>query len=92
VDGHLVERNAGEREHSILQGELIIYFGSRRKEWYPRIPGAADSSRPAPISGAGRVLVQGACPSRESVHQSTLDCYRNPVERGSHEPRPAENR
>ena len=32
VDGHLVERYVGEREHSILQGELIYYFRSRRKE------------------------------------------------------------
>jgi hypothetical protein len=25
VDGRLVERNVGERDHSILQGEIIIY-------------------------------------------------------------------
>lgn len=33
VDGHLLERNAGERDHSILQRELIYLFRSRRKDW-----------------------------------------------------------
>jgi Uma2 family endonuclease len=33
VDGRLLERNVGEREHSILQGELFAHFWSRRKEW-----------------------------------------------------------
>jgi Uma2 family endonuclease len=32
VDGHLLERNVGERPHSILQGELIFFFGTRRKQ------------------------------------------------------------
>jgi Uma2 family endonuclease len=33
VDGHLLERNVGERDHSILQRELIYLFRSRRKDW-----------------------------------------------------------
>jgi Uma2 family endonuclease len=33
VDGHLLERNVGEREHSILQRELILFFGSGRRRW-----------------------------------------------------------
>jgi len=33
VDGQLLERNVGERKHSILQSELIIYFGTRRRQW-----------------------------------------------------------
>jgi Uma2 family endonuclease len=37
VDGHLLERNVGERPQSILQGELIIFFGARRKEWSVRV-------------------------------------------------------
>jgi Uma2 family endonuclease len=32
VDGRLVERNVGERDHSILQGEIIIYLSARRRE------------------------------------------------------------
>ncbi|MCP5118579.1 MAG: Uma2 family endonuclease [bacterium] len=32
VDGVVVERNLGERDHSELQTELSIYFGNRRKE------------------------------------------------------------
>lgn len=33
VDGEVQERNLGERDHSILQGELLYYFRSRKKEW-----------------------------------------------------------
>jgi Uma2 family endonuclease len=33
VDGRLLERNVGEREHSILQRELIFYFRARQKQW-----------------------------------------------------------
>jgi len=33
VDGELLERNVGERDHSVLQGEFIFYFASRRKLW-----------------------------------------------------------
>jgi len=30
VDGQLVERNVGKRQHSILQRELILFFGALR--------------------------------------------------------------
>jgi Uma2 family endonuclease len=33
VDGQVLGRNVGERPHSILQREFILYFGNRRKEW-----------------------------------------------------------
>ena len=33
VDGELLERNLGERDHSNLQGELIYFFRARRKSW-----------------------------------------------------------
>ena len=33
VDGVLVERNVGERDHGRLQRELIVYLHARRKEW-----------------------------------------------------------
>jgi Uma2 family endonuclease len=63
VDGHLEERNVGERKHSILQRELIAFFWSRRKEWrvdaFPeqrvriapgryRVPDVAIYKQPAP--------------------------------------------
>ena len=63
VDGQLLERNVGEREHSILQRELILLFGGRRKDWkvqcYPeqrvrvaprryRIPDVCVYREPAP--------------------------------------------
>jgi Uma2 family endonuclease len=33
VDGEVVERNLGEKTHSTIQANLIIYFAGRRKEW-----------------------------------------------------------
>lgn len=33
VDGEVLERNVGERDHSKLQRELVFYFRSRAKEW-----------------------------------------------------------
>jgi len=40
-DGVLVERNVGDKAHSLLQGRLTIYVGRRRKQWqieiYPEL-------------------------------------------------------
>src|SRR6266567_3918379 len=33
VDGRVVERNWGELDHSDLQGEIVVYFRMRRKQW-----------------------------------------------------------
>src|SRR5712692_3359287 len=33
VDGRVVERNLGELDHSDLQGEVVVYFRLRRKQW-----------------------------------------------------------
>ena len=33
VDGEVLERNWGERDHSDLQGELIYFFRARRGSW-----------------------------------------------------------
>jgi Uma2 family endonuclease len=33
VDGEVLERNVGERDHSKLQGELLYYFRSRAAKW-----------------------------------------------------------
>jgi Uma2 family endonuclease len=33
VDGEVLERNLGERDHSTVQRELILFFGIRRKTW-----------------------------------------------------------
>jgi Uma2 family endonuclease len=33
VDGEVLERNVGEKDHSTLQGEFLYYFRSRKKEW-----------------------------------------------------------
>ena len=33
VDGEVLERNLGERDHSYIQGALVSYFFVRRKSW-----------------------------------------------------------
>ncbi len=33
VDGEVQERNLGERDHSSIQKALILYFGTREKQW-----------------------------------------------------------
>ena len=33
LDGTVVERNLGERDHSKLQAALVSYFFTRRKQW-----------------------------------------------------------
>jgi Uma2 family endonuclease len=33
VDGEVLERNLGERDHSKLQREFILYLGTRAKQW-----------------------------------------------------------
>ncbi len=33
VDGEILERNVGERDHSKLQREFILYLGTRAKQW-----------------------------------------------------------
>jgi Uma2 family endonuclease len=34
VDGEVLERNLGERDHSTLQREFIFFFRSRQKTWH----------------------------------------------------------
>ncbi|MCW5982398.1 MAG: Uma2 family endonuclease [Bryobacteraceae bacterium] len=60
VDGNLLDRNVGEREHSIIQGELIIYFGTRRKEW-----GVQDFPAQRIRLGPGHYRVPDVCVYRE---------------------------
>jgi Uma2 family endonuclease len=33
VDGEVLERNVGERDHSTVQRELVFFFRSRQQEW-----------------------------------------------------------
>jgi Uma2 family endonuclease len=37
VEGRLIERNLGEYDHSNLQGAVLTYFRSRRREWKARV-------------------------------------------------------
>jgi Uma2 family endonuclease len=33
VDGEVIERNLGEKDHSVLQREFVYYFHLRQREW-----------------------------------------------------------
>jgi Uma2 family endonuclease len=33
VDGEVLQRNLGERDHSTVQREFILFFGNRQKTW-----------------------------------------------------------
>jgi Uma2 family endonuclease len=33
VDGEILERNLGERDHSTVQKRLILFFGNREQQW-----------------------------------------------------------
>jgi len=33
VDGVLLERHVGEKDHSKIQKKLLVYFGAREKDW-----------------------------------------------------------
>jgi Uma2 family endonuclease len=37
LDGEVVERNLGEYEHARLQAALILWFGTREREWNIRV-------------------------------------------------------
>jgi Uma2 family endonuclease len=37
VDGEVLERNLGERDHSKLQKKLILYFGNRETQWHVHV-------------------------------------------------------
>src|SRR5215467_2683787 len=37
IDGEVVERNLGEYEHANLQRALIMWFGTREREWKIRV-------------------------------------------------------
>jgi|SRR5579862_4140056 len=75
VDGRLVERNVGERDHSILQGEIIIYLGARRRELrlhiFPeqRVQVSATRFRVPDVC-----VVVGDKPSDPIFHQPPLLC------------------
>lgn len=37
VDGHVVERNLGEQDHSDVQGAIVGFFREHRKKWNIRV-------------------------------------------------------
>jgi Uma2 family endonuclease len=37
VDGQLMERNLGEYDHASIQGALVLWFGTRQREWNIRV-------------------------------------------------------
>ena len=75
VDGRLVERNVGERDHSQVQRELIHYFRTRRRELgvhvFPeqRIQVSATRFRVPDVC-----VVTGAEPADPIFHEPPLLC------------------
>jgi len=60
VDGQLLERNVGEREHSITQGEFTFFLGIRKQPWRIQVfPGQRIRIAPA------RYRVPDICVYRE---------------------------
>jgi Uma2 family endonuclease len=75
VDGEVLERNLGERDHSDLQGELVHYFRARRRAWkafaYPeqRVQVASQRFRVPDIC-----VVVGARPQEQILREPPFIC------------------
>jgi Uma2 family endonuclease len=75
VDGEILERNVGERDHSELQGELFYYLRSRARQWgihiYPeqRVQVSARRFRIPDLC-----IVAGPKPEDQIFHQPPLVC------------------
>lgn len=75
VDGEVLERNVGERDHSELQGELFYYLRSRARQWgihiYPeqRVQVSARRFRVPDLC-----IVAGPRPEDQIFHQPPLVC------------------
>ncbi len=75
VDGEVLERNVGERDHSELQGELFYYLRSRARQWsihiYPeqRVQVSARRFRIPDLC-----IVAGPKPEDQIFHQPPLVC------------------
>ena len=64
VDGKVLERNFGEREHSELQTELIVYLGTLRKQYgFPIFPEQRVQVRPTRFRIPDICVVLGKRPS-----------------------------
>jgi Uma2 family endonuclease len=75
VDGRLVERNVGERDHSMLQGAIILYLGARRRELRLHIfPEQRVQVSPTRFRVPDVCVVVGEKPSDQILHAPPLLC------------------
>jgi hypothetical protein len=87
VDGEVQERNLGEWDHANLQTAVGFYLRSRQKEWgiqvvvEQRVQVSATRFR---IPDVCAVLGQ---PDGQVLRKPPFPVYRNPLPRGSYEPR-----
>ena len=92
-DGELLERNAGELPHGILEAEFGGSFSRSRSEF--RIPAAVEHPHPrrAPqIPHSGRLCLQRTGAARTHPQHPAVHRHRDPVARRSHEPGAQEDR
>ena len=76
VDGVVIERNLGTKDHSKLQGEIFAWFRDRRTGVTPlRISGTARSSSATTLPRPGRVRVPFAGARRADIYTAPLHLY-----------------
>jgi len=75
VDGVLVERNVGEKDHSRAQGLLVGYLVNRRKEWKIHVfPEQRVQIKPSRFRVPDVCVVAGAEPDEQILTTPPLVC------------------
>jgi Uma2 family endonuclease len=75
VDGVVVERNVGERDHSCVQGLLVGYLVNRRKEWKIHVfPEQRVQVKPTRFRVPDVCVVAGAQPVEQIFTSPPLVC------------------
>jgi Uma2 family endonuclease len=75
VDGEVLERNVGERDHSKLQREFILYLGTRAKKWGIHVfPGQRIQVAPHRFRIPDVRVVVGGNQKEQVFHQPPFIC------------------
>ena len=76
VDGQLIERNLGTKDHSKLQREVLVVSRSAAGVAAYRLPGTASTGGPAALPNPRRVRVPAAGTRRADIYTTPLHLYR----------------
>jgi len=86
VDGVVLERNLGEKDHSKLQGALLGYLYRRRKEWgihvFPEQQVQVGRTR---FRVPDLCIVAGAEPDEQIFTRAAVHLHRSSIERRHHD-------